>query len=850
MKKFVSLRSKILVGFTLMFTIFGVGVYYWFYRFITDTTLQRLKDDLRTMAIASSQQIDVEELMGLAREGKATADGRSNDLRYQNQLQWLMNRQKINPKIFLFTFIKDSSEKKEQKIQYLVDVWMKIDRSKSVNFLESDLANKYHLNTLTKGSIEFRDAYKDKWGEWITYYAPIKDESGNVVAGIGADMQIDDIRKLQADIRRQFLISFGLSYPLLLALIYLLSTLLTQRFQAMQEYAQAVGEGNYQPNINLSGDVKFSFFNDERIILSQALEEMTEKIRQREVLLNGIFNQVAVGIAILTPEYRFEMVNQTLCQILGYSEEELLEKDCMSITFPEDIEIINQYIKEIIDSALSSPPSYEKRYIHKNGEIKWCEVAITAVRNSQGDIKRIIAVFQDISRRKETESKLIETATTDFLTKLPNRGCFLECLEKLLAKPMPEIEDTFALLLIDLDDFKTINDSLGHSVGDQLLINIASHLRQCVKEKDIVARLGGDEFVILITSIQNVEEVTTVAKNIQTAINFPMYIYNQELATKFSASIGIVISGNSLDFPEYMTASDLLRDADIAMYKAKNKGKKNYQIFGQKMYEDFVNRLKLENELRSAIEEDKLTLYYQPIVDLNTGKLYSIESLVRWNHPELGFLPPAKFLPLAEESTLIVELGNWVLKTACYQLCQWQQRGILDKNITVNVNVAGKQFETIDLLEQIFDILEKTKLSPYNLRIEVTETIISQYSTNVTKTLKKIQDLGIKIAIDDFGTGYSSLARLRNFPVNQIKIDKAFVKPLNNNSKDVKFLQGIITLCHNLDLEVVCEGIETEKQKNILTRLKSNYGQGYLFAKPLSVDDFELWRIENREFLA
>jgi EAL domain-containing protein (putative c-di-GMP-specific phosphodiesterase class I) len=266
------------------------------------------------------------------------------------------------------------------------------------------------------------------------------------------------------------------------------------------------------------------------------------------------------------------------------------------------------------------------------------------------------------------------------------------------------------------------------------------------------------------------------------------------------------------------------------------------------MYEDFVNRLKLENELKSAIEEDKLTLYYQPIVDLKTGELYSIESLVRWNHPELGFLSPARFLPLAEESTLIVELGNWVLKTACHQLCQWQKKGILDKNITVNVNVAGKQFETINLLEQIFDILDKTKLSPSNLRIEVTETIISQHPTTVTKTLKKIQDLGVKIAIDDFGTGYSSLARLRNFPVNQIKIDKAFVKPLNNHPKDVKFLQGIITLCHNLDLEVVCEGIETEIQKKILSKLQCNYGQGYLFAKPLSVDDFELWRkngIEN-----
>lgn len=840
MKKFVSLRSKILLGFTLMFTVFSVGVYYWFYRFTTEKTLQRLKDDLQKMAIASSQHLDEKELMGLSQEGKPTPDGRSNDPRYNNQLQWLIDRNEINPKIFLFTFIKDFSGE-EKKIKYLVDVWMNIDPSKSVHFLESDLGTPYHINTLTKGSIEFRDAYKDKWGEWITYYAPIRDESGRIVAGMGADMPIDDIRRLQEEIRRKFLISFGISYPLLLVLIYIFSTILTQRFQAMQKYAQEVGEGNYQPDVSLTQDLQFNFFSDERIILSKALEEMTGKIRHREELLHGIFNQVAVGIGIFSPDYQFKIVNQTLCHLLGYTKKELLDKDCWSITFTEDIDITRQYIEEIINSSLSSPPPHEKRCLHKNGEVKWCEVAFTIIKNSQGDIKQIIAVFRDISRRREAESKLIEAATQDFLTKLPNRRCFIEYLEKILEKSQQEIEYKFALLLIDLDDFKTINDSLGHSVGDQFLINISNHLQQCVGEKDMVARLGGDEFAIVLTSVNNIEEVTTVAKNIQTAINFPVSIYNQELVTQFSASIGIVMSSNEEKFPPYIMVSDLLRDADIAMYKAKNKGKKSYQIFGQEMYEDFVNRLKLENELKSAIEEDKLTLYYQPIVDLNTGKLYSLESLVRWNHTELGFLPPDKFLSLAEESTLIVELGNWVLNTACSQLRQWQEKGILDNNVTVNVNVAGKQFETFDLLEKVFYTLEKTKLSPTNLRIEVTETIISAHPTSVTKTLKKIQDLGVKIAIDDFGTGYSSLARLKNFPVNQIKIDKAFVKPLNNHPKDVKFLQGIINLCHNLDLEVVCEGIETEKQKKILSKLKCNYGQGYLFAKPLSVSDFESW---------
>lgn len=844
MKKFVSLRSKILLGFTIVFTVFSVGVYYWFYRFTTEKTLQRLKDDLQQMAMASSRHIDVKELMELSREGKPTPDGRSNDPRYEHQLQWLIDRNQINPRIFLYTFMKDFSGD-EKKIQYLVDVWINIDPSKSAHFLESDLGTSYHLNTLNKGSIKFRDTYKDKWGEWITYYAPIRDESGRIIAGIGADMPIDDIRHLQEEIKRTFLISFSISYPFLLIVIYLFSTILTQRFQAMQKYPREVGEGNYHPEISLSKDLQFNFFSDERIILSKALEEMTEKIRHREELLHGIFNQVAVGIAIFSPDYQFKIVNQTLCHLLGYTTKELLNKDYWSIIYPEDIDITRQYLEEIINTSASSLAPHEKRYLHKNGEIKWCEVAFTIVKNPQGKVKEIITVFRDISRRREAENKLIEAATKDFLTKLPNRRCVIKYLEKILEKSQQEIEYKFALLLIDLDDFKTINDSLGHSVGDQFLINISHHLQQCVGKNDMVARLGGDEFAIVLTSVNSIEEVITVAKNIQTAINSPVTIYHQKLATQFSASIGIVMSNNKDKFPSYVMVSDLLRDADIAMYKAKNKGKKNYQIFGQEMYEDFVNRLKLANELKSAIEEDKLTLYYQPIVNLNTGKLYSLESLVRWNHTELGFLSPSKFLSLAEESSLIIELGNWVLNTACHQLRHWQERGILDKNITINVNVAGKQFETVDLLEKIFYTLEKTKLSPSNLRIEVTETIISQHPNTVTKTLQKIQDLGVKIAIDDFGTGYSSLARLKNFPVNQIKIDKVFVQPLNNHPKDVKFLQGIINLCHNLDLEVVCEGIETQKQKKILSKLKCDYGQGYLFAKPLSVEDFESWILTN-----
>ncbi|MBL1210257.1 EAL domain-containing protein [Geminocystis sp. GBBB08] len=844
MKKFVSLRTKILFSFSLIFTLFFGGMSFWFYRFTTEKTLQRLKEDLQRIAITSAQQINVEELMALSQEGKPNSQGSSDDPRYQNQLQWLERRHEINPQIFLYSFMKDNSpqshENKGKRIIYLVDVWMNIDSSKSAKFLETAMATQHHINTLTNGVVEFRDFYQDKWGEWITFYAPIRDKSGNILAAIGADMETREIKEIQAQIKQQILLSFGLSYPIFLAIIYGLSTLLTIRFKTLQNYAKAIGEGNYQMNISLDKELVLSFFDDERIILGKVLGEMAIKIQQREELLNGIFNQVAVGICVSTSDYKFKIVNQTLCHLLGYSEKELLTKSCFDITHPEDISLTQEYFDEVIEYKVFPPQPLEKRCIDKNGNIKWFETAITVIRDNQKNPKYFISVCQNITLRKEAENQLWEAANTDFLTKLWNRAYFMGYLETLLQEIHKNPDYVFALLLIDIDDFKTINDSLGHLVGDQFLINISCQLQKCVTDQDVIARLGGDEFAILLTSIDTVEDAVTVAKKIQTEISFPFYVYNQEFFT--SASIGIVISNHLTGNNFYATASDLFRDVDIAMYQVKNKGKGSYQIFGSEMYENFIKKLKLENELKKAIEESKLTLFYQPIIDLKTGKLYSIESLVRWQHPELGFLSPSKFLILAEPSRLILALGNWVLKTACHQLQLWQKQKLVSPDITINVNVAGKQFEAGNLLNEIIKILPENNLSPSNLRLEVTETVIAHNNNSqITNILSKIKDLGVKIAIDDFGTGYSSLARLRTFPVHQIKIDKAFVKPLNSHPKNIKFLQGIITLCHNLDLEVVCEGIETETQKQILIDLDCNYGQGYLYAKPMSVDDFGLW---------
>lgn len=847
MKKFISLRTKILVGYTVIFTLFLLSLYYWLYNTSTRKNLERLRDTLKQVAIASSQQIDIEELIGLYQEAEKNEEGESEDLRYENQLEWLERINKLHPNIYLFTFthpnISQLSVNQKTEIIYLVDVWKRINPEKSANFLESAQATPYHLQTLSQGAIVYRDFYKDNWGDWITYYAPIKDASGRIVGGIGADMQTSEIKEIQADIRQRFLSSFLIFYPLFFVLIWGLSNYLTNRFNKLREYAEAVGEGNYQPNIDISqNNSVFSFFEDERIILGNALQEMTDKIKQREDLLNGIFNQVAVGIAIHDSNYRLELVNNTLCQILEYSETELKRQTGYYFTHPEDEVSTREYLRQICFSTDINPASLEKRIITKKGHLKWLEITTTTIGSKKN--QSFVTIFQDVTNRRLMEDKLIEAANTDFLTKLPNRGYLMMTLDNLLQEVKNNPQQLFALLLVDLDNFKTINDSLGHLAGDKFLIDIAYTLRRCLPSESIISRLGGDEFAIILNSITGIEDAIALAEKIQREIRFPIHIHNQEFFA--SASIGIVLSHNQTTNSPYLRGEDLLRDADIAMYQVKNKGKGDYEIFGREMYDNFIKRLQLQNELKKAIEEGNLLLYYQPIIDLKTGKIASLESLIRWIHPQSGFLNPHKFLPIAEESGLMMSLGKWVMETACYQLKQWQEEKILEENVCINVNVSEQQFEQGNILNQIQQVLEKTQLSPHNLRIEITESIIAHNTNNVTKILKEIKKLGVKIAIDDFGIGYSSLARLRNFPLNQIKIDKAFVKPLNDHPKNVKFLQGIITLCHNLELDVVCEGIETEIQRDILQQLNCNYGQGFLFTKPLSKENFLPWIRDNK----
>lgn len=434
----------------------------------------------------------------------------------------------------------------------------------------------------------------------------------------------------------------------------------------------------------------------------------------------------------------------------------------------------------------------------------------------------------EITQRKLAEEQLIHNAFYDHLTGLPNRALFMDRLGQAIARAKQHSHYLSAVLFVDLNRFKMVNDSLGHQAGDQLLGYLAQRLLECLRPTDTLARLGGDEFAILLEEIQTVSDATRVAESIQQALNTPFYLNGHELYA--TASIGVAYSTTGYEQPE-----DLLRDADIAMYHAKAQGKGCYEVFDRAMYAQTVALLQLENDLRRGIERQEFQLHYQPIVSLSTGKITGFEALVRWNHPERGLVPPVEFIPLAEETGLIFPLGWWILEEACRQLAIWQQEFPSYSSLSVNVNLSVKQFSQPDFLQKIDQILQKTGLEGRSLKLEITESLLQEKSDWLKSLLYQLQKRNIQLCIDDFGTGYSSLSRLHNFPINILKVDRSFVSRLGANGENSEIVQAIVMLAHHLGMEVVAEGVESSEQAGQLRALQSESGQGYFFSRPLDI---------------
>jgi len=433
----------------------------------------------------------------------------------------------------------------------------------------------------------------------------------------------------------------------------------------------------------------------------------------------------------------------------------------------------------------------------------------------------------ELTERKRAEEQMAYSATHDALTNLPNRLLFMDRLQHAMNRTKRHKDFMFAVLFLDLDRFKVVNDSLGHHAGDLLLIESASRLTACLRSDDTVARLGGDEFVILLENVRDISEVTNVADRILHDMALPHDLKGHKAFVL--ASIGIVMSAGRHELPE-----NILRDADIAMYHAKGLGRGRYEIFEQSMLEQVTTRLELENDLRRAIERHEFVVNYQPIVDMKYRRIIGFEALVRWQHPELGLLLPLEFIPILEETGLIVPVGYWVLEEACRQLRIWQIQHPSDPPLTVNVNWSTRQCTETNMAQKIAGILQKTDLPPSTLNLELTESLLIEDAEFIIKRLTELRVLGVKVQLDDFGTGYSSLGYLHSLPIDTIKVDRTFINRLEANGNGLEIVKMILTLAHDLGMKVVAEGVETDNQLSKLQAMDCEYVQGFLIKKPVT----------------
>lgn len=467
----------------------------------------------------------------------------------------------------------------------------------------------------------------------------------------------------------------------------------------------------------------------------------------------------------------------------------------------------------------------EYRIRHRDGTYRWMLTRGLAVRDGEGNPVRMAGSQTDITRRKQAEEKLLYEASHDALTGLPNRAFFMERLGEALQRSRSEEGFRLAVLFVDLDRFKMINDSLGHAVGDRLLVAAAGRLKECLRPQDTLARLGGDEFTVLLEGVSG-KEAASVADRLLERLRAPFYLGGHELFT--AASVGLVLGGR-----EYARPEDLLRDADIAMYRAKALGGGRKGIFEAGMHTRAMALFRLENELRRAIEREEFTAHYQPIVSLKTGLIVGFEALARWRHPERGLVHPDEFVPVAEETGLILPLELSVLREACARLAAWQREFPDHRPLTVSVNLSRDQLVRPELPEQIEGILLDAGLDARSLRLEVTESALMQNVGSAAATLSRLRDMNIRVHIDDFGMGYSSLSVLHQLPIDALKVDRSFVGRMNGAGDDAEIVQTIVTLAHNLGLDVVAEGVEREEHLARLRRLGCDYAQGFLFSEPL-----------------
>ncbi|MCP3874753.1 MAG: EAL domain-containing protein [Desulfobacteraceae bacterium] len=559
-------------------------------------------------------------------------------------------------------------------------------------------------------------------------------------------------------------------------------------------------------------------------------QQMTERIQIQKKLIKQrayflhLFENSPQAIMIIESDGKVVEVNKGFEEIFGFNENEVKGKyDKNLIVSKEFVEENEQFLQNIMSGKIVST---ETLRLHKNGSrIPVALLGYPAI--VKGQVKGLFFLYKDISERKKFEERILYQAFHDSLTDIPNRSLLMERIKRSLERAKRKKDYQFAVVMIDLDNFKSINDSMGHQAGDQFLIQLSKKLKKCMRATDTVARMGGDEFAVLIEDFNTPKQVIQIVKRIVNASKTSFFSKGTEIKT--SSSIGIVINARN-----YNTAEGILRDADIAMYRVKETGKSNYKIFKKRMHQKTMEALQLQNDLEHAINNNEFCLHYQPIVSLSNEEIVGFEALVRWQSPAKGIVYPDQFIPIAEETSLILPMGRFIINEAISQLKYWHRHIPGTQNLTMNVNISINQFMDESFTSFVINTLREYDLNPDNLNLEITENLLLKKTDYILSTLSTLREFGISVVMDDFGTGYSSLSYIQDFKIDSIKIDRSFIMGIDSDGGSAEIVETILSLCKNLCLGVVAEGVENKAQIDILQSINCEKAQGYYFSKPLN----------------
>jgi diguanylate cyclase (GGDEF)-like protein/PAS domain S-box-containing protein len=570
--------------------------------------------------------------------------------------------------------------------------------------------------------------------------------------------------------------------------------------------------------------------------LEDANQRLKNEINERiiaETKYRSIFENAIEGIFQVNLEGKVVSANPAMARILGYANPQELMNGlgdfCSRLC--EDASKREKFFRVLDDHG--SVQAFEVQTSRQDGQALWASINAHLVSGKTSEDVHFEGTLEDISDHKRFEEQLLHQSLHDALTGLPNRALFSDRLSQAISRTARH-NSFFALLYLDVDRFKVINDSLGHAAGDQFLLKLAERLRGCTREADTLARLGGDEFAVISEQVRTLSGATMVAERILEEMRKPFTIDGREIYS--TVSIGIICCGGTCG-----TAEEVLRDADLTMYRAKSNGKARYEVFDNALHEQTIQLLTMETEFRAALARNEFELHYQPIVDVVSGETVSLEALLRWKHPERGYIPPLEFIPMAEENGLIVPLGWWVLEEACRQLEALQARFPRKVPLSMSVNISAKQFSQADLSQKLRTLLSQSKIIPGTLELEITESVIMERGEAATDKLEEFKALGLKLFIDDFGTGYSSLSYLHRFPIDMLKIDRSFISEIDATGGHVEIVRAIVGLGLNLGMGLIAEGVETEAQLAVIRTLGCQLAQGYYFSKPCSARDIEAY---------